>query len=75
MFRREAFGFRNQASGAVTEVDTIFRMASMSKTVVTAAALVLIEDKKLRLDNEISRWVPELGNRRVLRMAPAQMAP
>lgn len=67
LLRVEAFGFRNQATEAPMETDTIFRVGSMAKTIHTAAALVLLEDKKFRLDDPIARWAPELGNRRVLR--------
>jgi CubicO group peptidase (beta-lactamase class C family) len=47
--------------------DTIFRIASISKVVAAAAAMILIEDCKLRLDDSIDRWLPELANRRVLK--------
>jgi CubicO group peptidase (beta-lactamase class C family) len=48
------------------ERDSIFRMTSMTKPVVAAATLMLIEDGKLSLDAPIERWLPELANRRVL---------
>lgn len=47
--------------------DTIFRLASMTKPVAAAAAMMLIEDGKLALDEPVDRLLPELGNRRVLR--------
>ena len=47
--------------------DTIFRIASLSKPVVAAAALILIEECKLRLDEPIDRLLPELANRKVLK--------
>jgi CubicO group peptidase (beta-lactamase class C family) len=46
--------------------DTIFRIASMSKPVVAAAAMILVEECKIRLDDSIEQWIPELANRRVL---------
>ncbi len=46
--------------------DTIFRIASMTKPVVAAAAMVLVEECKLRLDEPVDRLLPELANRRVL---------
>jgi CubicO group peptidase (beta-lactamase class C family) len=39
----------------------------MTKPIVTAAALILVEECKVRLDEPIVRWIPELGSRRVLR--------
>jgi CubicO group peptidase (beta-lactamase class C family) len=47
--------------------DTIFRIASMSKPVTAAAALILVEECKLRLDEPVDRLLPELENRQVLK--------
>ncbi|WP_293352157.1 serine hydrolase domain-containing protein [Phenylobacterium sp.] len=47
--------------------DTIFRLASMTKPITSVAAMMLIEDGKLKLDEPIDRLAPELANRRVLR--------
>lgn len=47
--------------------DTIFRIASMTKPVVSVAALMLLEEGKLRLDDPIDRWLPELADRQVMR--------
>jgi CubicO group peptidase (beta-lactamase class C family) len=65
--RAEAFGYRDQESESPMELDSIFRVGSMAKTIHTAGALVLLEEKRFRLDDEISDWAPELGGRRVLR--------
>ncbi|HEY3557651.1 MAG TPA: serine hydrolase domain-containing protein, partial [Kribbella sp.] len=46
--------------------DTIVRMASMTKPIVAACAMTLIEDCTLRLDDPIDEFVPELANMRVL---------
>ena len=47
--------------------DTIFRIASLTKPVTAAAAMMLVEECKLRLDDPVDRWLPELADRRVLR--------
>jgi CubicO group peptidase (beta-lactamase class C family) len=52
--------------------DTIFRIASITKPVTAAAAMILVEDCKLRLDDPIDPWVPELANRRVLTSLASQ---
>ncbi len=49
------------------ERDTIFRIASMTKPVAAVAAMMLVEETKLRLDDPVERFLPELANRRVLR--------
>jgi CubicO group peptidase (beta-lactamase class C family) len=47
--------------------DTIFRIASMTKPITAAAAMMLIDEGALRLDEPIDRLAPELVDRRVLR--------
>ncbi len=47
--------------------DTIFRIASMTKPVVAAAAMILVEECKLRLDEPVDRLLPELADRKVLK--------
>jgi CubicO group peptidase (beta-lactamase class C family) len=59
--------------GPHAEPDSIFRIASMTKPVVAAAALALVEDGRLRLDEPVDRWLPELADRRVLRHPGADL--
>ncbi|MDM0112045.1 serine hydrolase domain-containing protein [Variovorax sp. J22R133] len=47
--------------------DTIFRVASITKPIAAAAAMMLVDDGKLRLEDAIEPWLPELANRKVLR--------
>ncbi len=47
--------------------DTIFRIASMTKPVTAAAAMILVEQCRLRLDEPVDELLPELANRRVLK--------
>jgi CubicO group peptidase (beta-lactamase class C family) len=53
--------------------DTIFRIASISKPITAVAAMILVEECKLRLDESIERWLPELANRRVLKSISSQL--
>ncbi|WP_281906521.1 serine hydrolase domain-containing protein, partial [Phytohabitans aurantiacus] len=46
--------------------DTIFRMASTSKPVSVSATMVLLDECRLRLDDPVDPWLPELADRRVL---------
>src|ERR1700727_3491407 len=59
-------------AGAVAP-DTIFRIASMSKPVVAVAALVLVEECALRLDDPVDEYLPELASRRVLTRVDAPL--
>lgn len=59
-------GHRDIAAKAPMERDTLFRIASMTKPVTSLAALMLVEEGKLKLDDPVSRWLPELADMRVL---------
>jgi CubicO group peptidase (beta-lactamase class C family) len=59
-------GFANIAAGAPMRRDTIFRIASMTKPVTSLAALMLVEEGKLGLDDPITRWMPEFAGLQVL---------
>jgi CubicO group peptidase (beta-lactamase class C family) len=63
----EILGTKSIDKSAPMRRDTIFRIASLSKPVVAAAAMLLVEDCKIRLDDSIERWIPELAKRRVLK--------
>jgi CubicO group peptidase (beta-lactamase class C family) len=52
--------------------DTIFRIASITKPIAATAAMILVEECKLRLDESIEEWLPELANRRVLKSISSQ---
>ena len=47
--------------------DTIFRISSMTKPITAAAAMILVEECKLRLEEPVDRLLPELAGRRVLK--------
>src|SRR6185295_12142279 len=47
--------------------DSIFRLASMTKPITAVGAMILVEQCKLRLDDPVDEFLPELKDRRVLR--------
>ncbi|WP_308257394.1 serine hydrolase domain-containing protein [Pseudonocardia lacus] len=47
--------------------DAVFRISSMTKPIIAVAALVLVEECVLRLDDPVERFLPELADRRVVR--------
>ncbi|MEV6158141.1 serine hydrolase domain-containing protein [Nonomuraea sp. NPDC052129] len=63
----EAIGTMRHDGGAPMRRDTIFRMASTSKPVAMAAAMVLLDECRLRLDDLVEPWLPELADRQVLK--------
>src|SRR5437870_5428013 len=53
--------------------DTIFRIASLTKPIAAAAAMILVEECRLRLDEPVDRLLPELVDRRVLERLDAPL--
>jgi methyl acetate hydrolase len=61
-----AFGFRNMATATPMSSDTIFRIASMVKLLTSVAALQLVEQGKLSLDEPAANIDPTLGSAELL---------
>lgn len=61
----EVAGTRTRGGGPLAR-DAIFRITSMTKPITAAATLRLAEQGKLRLEDPVTRWLPELARRRVL---------
>jgi CubicO group peptidase (beta-lactamase class C family) len=56
-----AFGTRDLAQGPAMTLDTVFRLASMTKAVTSVAAMQLVEQGKMQLDQPIGNVLPELS--------------
>ncbi|MDB4945067.1 MAG: serine hydrolase [Labilithrix sp.] len=54
------------SDGVPMQRDTIFRISSMTKPITAVAAMILVEECRLRLDDPVDELLPELANRRVL---------
>ena len=67
IIQRGALGWRDIESRAPMQPDTLFRIASKTKPVTTVAALMLMEEGKFQLRDEITKWAPEFSHMRVLR--------
>ena len=61
-----SLAFEGAGSGTPVAADTIFRIASMTKPVVAACAMTLVEDDTLRLDDPVDDLLPELADMTVL---------
>ena len=55
----EAFGQQNKAAGAPMTKDTIFRIYSMSKPLVSVAAMILVEEGRIVLTDPVSKFLPQ----------------
>jgi CubicO group peptidase (beta-lactamase class C family) len=60
-------GWRDIAAKAPMQRDTLFRIASMTKPITSVTALMLMEEGKLKLEDPVAKWIPELAERRVLK--------
>jgi CubicO group peptidase (beta-lactamase class C family) len=60
-----ALGWADIEQGVPMALDTRVRMASMTKAVTAVAALILVEEGRLRLEDPVARWIPAFANTRV----------
>ena len=63
----DVVGKQHLGGEASLERDSIFRIASMSKPITAVAAMILVEECRLRLDEPVDRLLPELADRQVLK--------
>ncbi len=56
---RRAAGYADREAQQSMREDTIFRLSSLTKPIVSAAALALVERGRLNLDDAVTRWLPD----------------
>src|SRR5215468_28043 len=61
----EAVGQLDPKTGAPMTKDAIFRLYSMTKPFTSVAAMMLVEEGRLRLTDPVSKYLPELAKREV----------
>jgi len=61
-----ALGMADREGKVPMKEDTIFRIASMTKPITSVAVMMLVEEGKLRLDDPVSKHLPEFKNLQVL---------
>ena len=61
----DAFGFRDREAKAPMTTDAIFRIASMTKPIVSVAAMILVEEGKLSLADRVSKYIPAFADTKV----------
>ncbi len=69
----DAIGVQTVDGKEAMRGDTLFRIASLTKPITAAATMMLVDDGKLRLDDAVERWLPELAKRKVLRRIDAPL--
>lgn len=63
----KTYGYRDRDASLPMEKDTICRIWSMTKTISSVAAMMLIEEGKLKLDDRVDAYIPEFKNVKVFR--------
>jgi CubicO group peptidase (beta-lactamase class C family) len=61
----KTFGVRDTDTGVPMTRDTIFHINSMSKTITSFAAMMLIDQGRLKLDDPLAKYIPSFANARV----------
>ncbi|RYX92696.1 MAG: class A beta-lactamase-related serine hydrolase [Comamonadaceae bacterium] len=61
----DAYGQQDAVAGTPMRQDSIFRIYSMTKPIVSLAALMLVEEGKLMLGDQVSQYLPEFGKQKV----------
>jgi CubicO group peptidase (beta-lactamase class C family) len=63
----KAYGMADAKAGKTMKRDDIFRIASQTKAITSTAVMMLWEEGKFRLDDPISKFIPEFKNPQVLK--------
>ncbi|MBM3650058.1 MAG: beta-lactamase family protein, partial [Alphaproteobacteria bacterium] len=61
----DSFGFRDKDAKAPMTNDAIFRLASLTKPIVSVAAMILVEDGRITLADPVSRYIPAFAETKV----------
>jgi CubicO group peptidase (beta-lactamase class C family) len=61
----KAFGYANLAEQTKMEVNSIFRIASQTKAIISIAFLQLVEKGRVGLDEPIDKYIPSFSNQKV----------
>jgi CubicO group peptidase (beta-lactamase class C family) len=58
-------GFRDRAANDPMRTDSIFRIYSMTKPMVSVAAMMLVEEGRMQVSDPVSKYIPEMGRMKV----------
>src|SRR5580692_11153829 len=61
----EFFGVRDVATGLPMTDDTIFRLYSMTKPITSVAAMMLVDEGRLKLDDPVAKYIPSFADAKV----------
>jgi CubicO group peptidase (beta-lactamase class C family) len=61
----KSMGYRDRAAMDVMRQDAIFRIYSMTKPIVTVAAMMLVEEGRLQVSDPVARYLPDIAHMKV----------
>ena len=71
---QQCVGWADREAGAALRPDHIFRAFSNTKIFVTCAIMLLMEQGRIGLDDVVEKFLPQLGNRQVLKAGAVDLA-
>jgi CubicO group peptidase (beta-lactamase class C family) len=61
----KTLGFRDRAAKDPMKPDSIFRIYSMTKPIVSVAAMMLVEEGRMQINDPVAKYLPEIGKMKV----------
>jgi CubicO group peptidase (beta-lactamase class C family) len=61
----KTMGFRDRAAKDAMRADSIFRIYSMTKPIVSVAAMMLVEEGRMQINDPVAKYLPEIGQMKV----------
>ena len=71
---QQCVGLADREANVALRTDHIFRAFSNTKIVVTCAVMLLVEEGRIGLDDAVEKFLPQLGNRKVLKAGATSLA-
>ncbi|MCS3930711.1 CubicO group peptidase (beta-lactamase class C family) [Bradyrhizobium elkanii] len=71
---QQCVGFADREAKAALRPDHIFRAFSNTKIFVTCSIMLLVEEGRIGLDDPVEKFLPQLGNRKVLKQGASSLA-
>ena len=62
---QKTLGYRDRDRGDPMRPDAIFRLYSMTKPIVTVAAMTLVEEGRMQMTDPVEMYLPEIGKMKV----------
>ena len=67
---QESYGYKNLKTQEPIQINSLFRISSMTKPITSVLAMILYEEKKLDLNDPITKWLPQFEGMKVLKKQP-----